>query len=75
MIILMLLMLLGFVVVVFGLIGVVIGLVKKQRGLWIASIAVPVIYWVLLFLLIEMDRRFIEEETRKNGGVTPDWVW
>ena len=41
----------------------------------VTAAAIPVVFWALLVALLYADRKFIEEETRKNGGQLPQWVW
>ena len=75
MIIFLLLTLIGLGLILGGVTGVIVGLKKKSKKIWISSIVIPVFFWLGLFILIELDRKFIEAETEKNGGETPDWVW
>lgn len=75
MIIWALLLLIGLVLPIVGLVGLIIGLKKKEKRIWVISIAIPVLFWIGLFLLLVGDRQFIERETEKNGGETPEWVW
>jgi hypothetical protein len=41
----------------------------------VLGLLLPVLFWGGFYLLWEADRRFIKEETRKNGGEPPEWVW
>jgi hypothetical protein len=65
----------GFASPFIGAHHVVIGIRKKEKRRITLAIALPILLWIGIYTLHEADRRFIEEETRKNGGVTPDYVW
>lgn len=71
----MLLFFFGLGLPVIGIIAIVLGIQRKRRGLVAAGILVPILYWIAFWMLWEADQRFIKEETTKNGGETPDWVW
>ena len=75
MIVWMLLLLIGLALPFAGLVGLIVGLRKKEKKIWVTSIAIPVSFWAALFLLAVADHQFAKSETEKNGGVTPDWVW
>jgi hypothetical protein len=69
------LVLIGVGLVTLGFVGLLMGLTRQKWG-WLAiSIFVPVLYWYGLNMLWKADQRFILEETAKNGGKLPDWVW
>ena len=71
----MMLTLIGFGLPVVGIAGIVVGVAKKNKKIWIMSILVPAIYWIGFYFLWQADQEFIRKETEKNGGQTPDWVW
>lgn len=75
MIIWMMLTFVGLGLPVAGIAGVIIGVTKKKMNLWIASVVIPVVYWVGFYFLWQADQEFIRKETEKNGGETPGWVW
>jgi hypothetical protein len=66
---------LGLGLSVMGLFWIFMGVAKRDRKKVILGILVPTLFWCGFALLWEADRRFIQEETRKNGGQLPDWVW
>jgi hypothetical protein len=65
----------GISLPIIGVMGLIIGSEKKSKKIIILSILIPVVYWIGFYCLLEADRRFIEEETEKNGGNPPEWVW
>ena len=67
--------LLGFAAPFVGVVQLVRGIRKKEKRRIILAIAIPVALWIGIYVLHEADRRFIEEETRKNGGQLPEYVW
>ena len=69
-----LLFLLGFALVIIGVVFVILGIWHRRPLYVVLALFVPLAYWGALFLLWQADQRFIEEETRKNGGVLPDWA-
>lgn len=75
MLIWMLLFFFGIGVSVLGLVWLVVGVAKKIKKKAILGVLMPVLYLSCFAMLWEADRRFIQEETRKNGGELPDWAW
>jgi Co/Zn/Cd efflux system component len=75
MLIWMLLFFFGLGISVLGLVWLAVGVAKKNKKKVVLGILMPVLYWSCFAILWEADRRFIQEETRKNGGELPDWVW
>jgi hypothetical protein len=65
----------GFTAQVVGLVHVVRGIRKKEKKRVLLALALPVLLWIGIYALHEADRRFIEEEIRKNGGNLPEHVW
>lgn len=51
------------------------GLSRERWKKVVLGILLPVLFWSGFLFLWKADRKFIEEETRKNGGEAPDWVW
>ena len=70
-----LLYLFGFVLPFVCLSHLVRGIRTKNVRRCIISVLLPIIHWFGLAQLYYADQRFIEEETRKNGGELPGWVW
>jgi hypothetical protein len=75
MLIWMLLFLIGIGVSVLGFAWIVMGLSRERWKKVVLGILLPVLFWSGFLFLWKADRKFIEEETRKNGGEAPDWVW
>ncbi len=75
MLIWMILFLVGIGLTILGLLWIITGLAKKNWRKALLGILMPTLFWSAFALLLEADHRFIEEETRKNGGQPPDWVW
>lgn len=71
----MLLFVAGIGVTVLGFALLILGLAKENRKKVVLGLLLPVLFWGGFYHLWEADRRFIEEETRKNGGEPPEWVW
>jgi hypothetical protein len=76
------LMLIFAFLIMVGIVGSVVGLAYVCHGLLVGNIRcvlwavlVPVMYWGMLFVLAEVDRRYIEREIQKNHGRIPEWVW
>ena len=65
----------GLIAIPTGLVHVVRGLKRKERKRVILGVVVPIVIWIGIYALYEADRRFIENEIRKNGGQLPDQVW
>jgi len=65
----------AFILPVWGVWRVVIGVKRRNFKTVFSGILIPVLYWVLMIALWEADRKFIESETEKNDGELPEWVW
>ena len=65
----------GLIAIPTGVVHIVWGAKRKEKRRVILGAVLPIIVWIGIFALHEADRRFIEEETRKNGGQLPDYVW
>ncbi len=65
----------GIGVSVCGFALLILGLAKENWKKIVLGLLLPALFWYGFYLLWEADRRFIEEETRKNGGEQPEWVW
>ena len=50
------------------------GFWRRQRRLVLFALFGLLLYWTPVLLLCYADQRFIEEETRKNGGELPSWA-
>ena len=70
-----LLYLFGFALPFICLFHLIRGIRTRNVKRCILAVLVPVLYWSAVTLLYYADQRFIREETRKNGGQLPDWVW
>lgn len=75
MLIWMLLFFSGIGITVLGFAWLILGVAKENWKKVALGLLLPALYWGGFYLLWEADRRFIEEETRKNGGEQPEWVW
>ncbi len=75
MLIFALLYLVGFVMPFIGFYHLIRGIRTRSAKRCLLAVLVPILYWLALAQLYYADQRFIEEETRKNGGNLPDWVW
>lgn len=75
MLILMGLTLIGLIVAIVGIVNVIIGITKKNKKKTIKWILITVIYWAILFALIEGDRRAIEKIKEENPDTWHEIVW
>ncbi len=65
----------GWGAIVAGGFQLVLGMRRREKKRVILAIVLPMLLWIGIYALHEADRRFIEEETRKNGGRPPNYVW
>jgi hypothetical protein len=65
----------GLFAIPVGLIHIVLGAQRKEKKRILLGVVVPILLWIGIYALHEADRRFIERETQKNGGQTPDFIW
>ncbi len=65
----------GIGITVLGFAWLILGIARGSWKTIMLSILLPALFWGGFYLLWEADRRFIDEETRKNGGELPEWVW
>lgn len=65
----------GVIVTVLGLWWLARGISSRDLRLLVVGLSLPLVYWTAFWALWDADRRFIEEEARKNGGQLPEWVW
>lgn len=75
MLIWMLLVVAGIGLTVLGFSSLILGLSQGNWRKIVLGLLLPTLFWGGFHILWEADRRFIEEETRKNGGEPPEWVW